>query len=141
MIETAHRDDLSRVADQLQQAVNQFVGAHFAEFHPTETWTPPMNAYRLDDRIEVCVDLAGVDKQSIDVRVEPEPGRLRLRGVRATPEPHRGEGEAIQILTMEIDYGPFERTFALPRAVDPGRITAEQTNGLLWIRLPFRTLG
>jgi HSP20 family molecular chaperone IbpA len=38
---------------------------------------------------------------------------------------------------MEIDYGSFERTIELFDEVDVKKVHAEQTNGLLWIHLPF----
>ncbi len=98
-------------------------------------WSPAINAYRLADRLMVCIDLAGVDRESIDVHVEPR--RLRISGVRAAPEPSRRPDERIQILTMEIDHGPFERELALPDNVQVDRISARHRNGLLWIRLPL----
>lgn len=36
----------------------------------------------------------------------------------------------------ERSYGKFQRSFTLPRSVDPEKIEAEFVNGLLTIRLP-----
>ena len=105
------------------------VGAH--------TWQPAINAYRCDKCIRVCVDLAGVERSRIDLTVEPE--RLILRGVRDVPEPTNAEGRAVQLLAMEIDYGPFEREVRLPALVDIEKVNAEQRNGLLWISLPLKS--
>lgn len=108
---------------------------HFAVYCPVEAWSPAINAYALADRLEVCVDLAGVDRASIDLRVEPT--RLTVRGVREAPEPAHEPSRRVQILALEIDHGPFERTVVLPRAVSTDKVSAEQRNGMLWVRLPF----
>ena len=99
-------------------------------------WQPAINAYRCDKCVRVCVDLAGVERSRIDLTVEPE--RLIIRGVRDVPEPTHAEGRAVQLLAMEIDYGPFEREVRLPTLVDIEKVHAEQRNGLLWISLPLK---
>lgn len=98
-------------------------------------WRPAMNAYRCEGAIRVCFDLAGVDKERIDIQIEP--GRLVVRGVRKPPEPSSGEPCAEQILAMEIDHGPFLRELRLPVNVSRDDVTAEHRNGLLWINLPL----
>jgi HSP20 family protein len=96
------------------------------------TWQPPINAFRCEKGIRICVDLAGVEKSAIDLRLEPT--RVVVRGAREAPEPS-GE-DAAQILALEIDYGQFERTIELPVEVDVDGAEAKQENGLLWISLP-----
>lgn len=100
------------------------------------TWQPPINAFRCESGICVCVDLAGVDKSLVDLRVEPR--RVVVRGSRQPPEPNQKHGRAVQMLALEIDYGPFERELILPAEVDVENATAEQENGLLWIHLPLK---
>jgi HSP20 family protein len=105
----------------------------FSKLYSTETWQPAINAYGFRDCIQVIVELAGVEPAAIEVRVAA--GRLTIRGRRAAPEPC--EARALQILAMEIDAGPFEREVLLPADVDEQKMTFEQRNGLLWIRLPL----
>jgi len=107
----------------------------FSQF-ASQTWQPAINAYRCESCIRVCVDLAGVDRSRIDLTVEPQ--RIVVRGVREVPEPTHAEGRAVQLLAMEIDYGPFEREVHLPVMVDIEKVHAEQRNGLLWISLPLK---
>jgi HSP20 family protein len=99
-------------------------------------WRPAINAYRCEDCIRVCVDLAGVDRSDIDLTIAEQ--RLSIRGVRDVPEPSGEEKGAMQMIAMEIDYGPFEREFRLPDEVDVKKVHAEQKDGLLWIHLPLR---
>jgi HSP20 family protein len=113
----------------------QVTHVQFAQFAP-QKWQPAINAFRCESAVRICVDLAGVDRSSIDLRVEPQ--RVIVRGSREAPEPADGEGRAVQMLALEIDYGPFEREFPLPVEVDVEKATAEQQNGLLWVYLPLK---
>ena len=120
----------------LHDVTSELARLHFSRF-ASHTWEPAINAYRCDKCIRVCVDLAGVERSRIDLTVEPE--RLIVRGMRDVPEPTDAEGRAVQLLAMEIDYGPFEREVLLPALVDIDNVHAEQRNGLLWISLPLKT--
>jgi len=105
-------------------------------FPKSATWQPAINVFRCDQAYCVCVDLAGVAKEAIELVVEP--GLLRIRGTRSAPQPGAPHAKTMRVLALEIDSGEFERELRLPPDVDPGRVTAEQENGLLWIRLPIR---
>ena len=102
----------------------------------SRAWEPAINAYRCEKSIRICVDLAGVDRSLIDLTVEPR--RVVIRGGRELPEPTGDEGCALQLLAMEIDYGPFLREVPLPAEVEIDKAHAEQRNGLLWISLPLK---
>lgn len=108
----------------------------FAQAGKPETFAPPINAYLLADRIEVCVDLAGIEVEAMQITAQQN--RLTIRGVRQTPCPARQSGDSLAVLAMEIDHGPFERVLELPKAIDPDQVSAEHVAGLLWIRMPLR---
>lgn len=82
------------------------------------------------------MDLAGVDKADIDLTIRDQ--RLSIRGIRDVPEPGEEKKHAMQMIAMEIDYGPFEREVTLPDEVDAQKVRAEQKNGFLWIHLPLK---
>jgi HSP20 family protein len=105
-----------------------------ARYTQPEGWRPAMNAYRCEGCIRICIELAGVQRADIDLRIEPR--RLLLKGTRRTPEPVSSRPQ--QILALEIDNGPFAREVRLPAEVIPEKVTAEQRDGLLWIELPLR---
>ena len=113
--------------------------AQFIHFDVPGSWHPAVNAFRCGERFVICVELAGVDRDAIEVRAEAR--RVIIRGTRAIPEPSCNDAPAIQVLALEIDHGPFERVIELPADVEPKQVTAEHGNGLLWIRLPVRTQG
>ena len=109
---------------------------HFSQF-VTGKWRPAINAFRCETELKICVELAGIEKAEIDLMVEPR--RVVVRGTRELPEPPYHDGCAtFQVLGLEINYGPFEREILLPVEVDVEQSSAEQENGLLWIRLPLK---
>lgn len=123
---------------KLGDLVYQFSKVQFSQGASPDKWAPCINAYRCPLGYAICVDLAGVDKEKIHLEVESD--RVKFRGVRETPEP-TGKEEPLQILTMEIDSGAFEREISLPGGVETEAVRAEYKNGLLWIYLPFRSHG
>jgi HSP20 family protein len=129
-------DPIRRLTLRLLEGARTDISYHVANFQfAPPTWQPAINAYRCERGIRICVDLAGVDRKAIDLRVEPH--SVVIRGNREVPEPHDPEGSPIEMLAMEIDYGPFERSVDLFDEVDIKKVHAEQKDGLLWIHLPF----
>jgi HSP20 family protein len=120
--------------ETLGDVTYQLTRLHFIQPGPFR-WQPAINAFQCDKGLRICVDLAGVDRSEVDLTVEPQ--RVVIRGTRPAPEPTEDD-RAVQMIAFEIDYGPFERVFELPRPVDVKQAKAEQRNGLLWIELPFK---
>lgn len=119
----------SLIAAQLQEL-------HFGSVHlPAGGWRPLVNVYVHDNRLEVCVELAGVSKEDIEVQVDSR--RLVIRGERIAPELRCEHPPCGRILMMEIADGAFERVLEFPVALDPDRTSARQENGWLWITLPL----
>src|SRR4029078_13142922 len=108
---------LRQLQGQMGEVVYQFTKVQFSYFSSKVNWRPAINAYRCRDSYVICADLAGVDKSAIDVAVEPK--RVVLRGKRPPPDPADCAEDGTHVLTMEIDYGFFEREITLPVEVDP----------------------
>jgi len=132
MAAASHGDPAQGEARTLEQLLSQTL----RRVSPADAWSPNVNVYQSGHRLEVCVDLAGVRRDQLDVRVEP--GRLSIRGHREPPDPTEQEG-AVRIVAMEIDSGPFCRTVQLPSTVALNEVTSSYDNGLLWIVLPLKT--
>ena len=111
---------------------------NYSNFYAGEAWTPNVNLYETDDAYVVCVDLAGVSKEKIDVEVTDQ--TLSLKGHRHVPtdfDPECVEGKGrCKVHLMEIDHGGFSRQVELPEDVAKEKICANYRNGLLWIELP-----
>src|SRR3712207_6072375 len=98
---------LARQANKLMEQMSK----GYSNFCPGDAWTPSVNLYETASTYLVCVDLAGVDKEKIDVEVHDN--RLRLSGARHVPQPdpeELGHGQdqqpgKLRVHLMEIDHG------------------------------------
>ena len=115
----------------------------YFNFFPSETWNPPVNLYESETSYLVCVDLAGVEKDKIDLTVQEN--KLRLKGTRPVPAPPTPPATAVEseqakkrLHLMEIDHGAFMREVELPDDVAADQIQASYDCGMLWVELPKR---
>jgi HSP20 family protein len=92
-------------------------------------WVPAVDIYEGPEFVYVVADIAGVDKESLQLIFKEQ--FLRLAGQRRPPV-SLGNRRFYQ---MEIEYGPFERIIRIPVAVDPEQMEAYYENGLLVIRM------
>jgi HSP20 family protein len=96
----------------------------------TEPTAIPVNIFENERELMVVAPMPGVDVTDISVEVTGD-GQLTLRASQ------HGEGqERIEHLLREWSYGPYQRSVALPRAVDAGRANLAYGNGVLAITLP-----
>jgi HSP20 family protein len=110
--------------------------ANYCGFRSDDSFSPPVNLYETEANYLVCVDLAGVVRESIDLSVQER--LLKLRGRRQMPTPPGGDGQ-VKIHLMEIDHGNFCRDVELPADVEAEKINAQYRDGLLWVELPKRS--
>jgi HSP20 family protein len=92
-------------------------------------WNPPVDVLEENNAILVKVEVPGLDEK--DLRVMFEDGVLSITGERQFERKDDRNYHRI-----ERTYGPFTRTFTLPRSVDATRIVAEYRNGVLEISIP-----
>jgi HSP20 family protein len=91
-------------------------------------WSPRADISEGDQDYEILVELPGVGKGGIELKVED--GVLILRGERKALE-----SEARKQRRVERVHGRFERRFRLPKEVDADKIDASFADGLLVIRI------
>ena len=163
-VAVAGEEAFGNLARQMSKIVDQLNRGYYS-FYSNETWTPNVNLYETEEAYQVCVDLAGVDKDKINIEVHDQ--RLTIKGMRPAPQknhierpaaeharevsggssPNAGGSSAgggaptdtkvrTRVHLMEIDHGAFVRVVELPHDVAADQITAEHRNGLLWIELP-----
>ena len=138
LVELAGEPPFGNLARQMNKLMDQLHKGYY-NFCPSETWTPNVNLYETEGDYLVCVDLAGVDKEKIELVVAEQ--RLKLRGQRevgSSPDEQEDNdpNRRVRVHLMEIDHGGFSRDVELPHDVIKERITARYTDGLLWIELP-----
>ncbi|OLN24443.1 putative small heat shock protein [Desulfovibrio sp. DV] len=93
-------------------------------------WQPAADVVETDDEFRVTLELAGVARE--DVAVEIRGRELIIQGNRRFEKDARGG--VYQVL--ERSYGPFARSFLLPKGVARTEIAAVMKDGLLEVRLP-----
>lgn len=129
-----------RIASSVRRVVHEYQRLHFAgpRSHAIG-WQPSMNIYVSDGTLDVCLDVAGVSLDDIEIRVEGN--RLFVEGDRPSPERWVREdtAECRRILAMEIECGRFSRVIDLPIVVDKDEVQVDFRQGLLWIRVPLRS--
>jgi HSP20 family protein len=129
-----------RKLDQIQGDLGQ-VAVHvtriqFERLPSSPDWQPAVNVFRCGNLFFVCLEVAGVEMDSIEIRAVAR--QLTVRGRREAPEPDCDQ-PVMQVFALEIDHGTFERRIDLPAEIEPAGVVAEHNHGLLWIRLPLRS--
>jgi HSP20 family protein len=89
--------------------------------------TPPVDIYELEEGLVVKVDLPGVAKENMDLRVENNLLTIHAKAVHVAP------GEPIY---REYGLVNFFRQFELNERVDQSKISAELKHGVLTLNLP-----
>jgi len=92
-------------------------------------WSPPVDLYETRDGFVLTVEVPGLSRSDLDIQAEEH--RVTVRGER----PH-GQVPCEQYHRVERGHGSFQRTFALPEAIDVGGVAADLKDGVLTIQLP-----
>ena len=110
---------------------------HFAKQHLAKTrdhevhWSPNTDVYLSDSGLVIKVELAGMQRENLELTVEGN--TLRISGQR----PDGCRAPQCKFLAMEIDYGAFETIIELPEDCDVARGKAVYQNGFLRVDIPF----
>lgn len=129
-------DPFRELANMMGQMMDQMGNRDFYQFSSRESWEPAINVYETQTRYVLCMDLAGMKREEIDVRTIG--GRLVVRGSRSDPALDEPEG-AVSIHVMEISSGTFSREMSLPADVHEEGIQAGYRDGYLWVTMPRTT--
>ena len=106
-------------------------------FEGEEEWalTPALETQVEGNVLTVKADLPGIDPKEVELTVEGK--HLTIKGERKAEEKH----EKGKTYHHEVRYGAFARTVTLPAEVDPDKIEAHYTNGVLEIKVPLPEEG
>jgi len=123
-----------RLQTEVDRMFLELLQAQRAQRYGRAAFRPNADVYydRHQKAVVVKLELPGIDPDAVDLEVED--GILRVSGVRRD-ERHP---EAVY-QQMEITYGRFERSVALPPEVEAGEASANYCNGYLEIVLPVKT--
>jgi HSP20 family protein len=96
---------------------------------PARVFLPTADIYETNDALNVVLEMPGVEKSSVEVRVED--GVLKIDG-RLDFFKYQG----LQPLYTEYNVGHYSRSFRLSSKIDQNKIAAELKDGVLSLVLP-----
>jgi HSP20 family protein len=97
------------------------------------SWTPAVDIYETEDEIVLTDELPGLADQEVEIKLEDN--TLTIKGDRKFEKETKEENYH----RIERAYGSFYRSFSLPHYVDQENIKAEQTHGVLKVRMPKKS--
>ena len=106
----------------------QFVGTA-KDVRSGQVWYPAADVYQTPDGWIVKVELAGVEPNEIEVKIDSN--TLHVAGCRKD----RSCTEGVSFHQMEITYSNFEKTLRFPANIDDANMEKEFENGILIISL------
>jgi HSP20 family molecular chaperone IbpA len=96
---------------------------------PARVFVPTADIYESQDALSVILEMPGVDKNNVDVRVED--GMLNVEG-RLDLSKYQG----LVPLYTEYNIGHYARSFQISNKIDQRKIAAEFKDGVLHLTLP-----
>jgi HSP20 family molecular chaperone IbpA len=96
---------------------------------PARVFVPTADIYESPDALTVILEMPGVEKDNVDVRVEE--GMLNIEG-RLDLAKYQG----LVPLYTEYNIGHYARSFRLSSKIDQSKIAADLQDGVLSLTLP-----
>ena len=90
---------------------------------------PPVDVIEDTTGITLYADLPGVPKEKLQLRVEGD--QLNLEGEIVLPVP-----QGMESTHAEVGLGRYRRAFTLSKELDPTKVSAELSQGVLRVRIP-----
>lgn len=101
-----------------------------------EFWLPRTDVYETEDDLIVRVEVAGIERRSLNVSLSADRRVLSIRGTRT--EQHIDDRRKVRYHQLEVYFGAFEREVLLPsdKQVDADNVRAKYREGFLTVTLP-----
>jgi len=123
--------DIGGLYTRMNRAMDEVLGLSRPFLsQPGSGWTPEADMVETEQDLVVRVNLAGVRKEDIEVAYDET--YLRIEGARSPCIP---SGTQARYHRLEMGFGPFERVFRIPAPIDPDRIDAAFSDGILTVRM------
>ncbi len=121
--------EMNRLFDDMLRGVPR-APAGAPERGAIANWSPDINVKETPTEVELTADLPGLDQKDVEVTLKDDV--LTIKGERKAEKTEKGDNWQI----MERSYGAFQRSIALPYAVDPEAVIATFDKGVLHVKLP-----
>lgn len=120
-------DDVESKLDKTIAGMFHSMGPSFS-FSRT-TWKPQLDIYETMDKIFIVADLAGVERENLELEINPR--AMRIFGKRQAFPPEKNGRYRL----AEIQYGPFERILYMRSPINTETVTARYKNGFLHVEM------
>jgi HSP20 family protein len=95
-------------------------------------FVPPADLVVTADEVLVMMDVPGLTAESLEIELTGDV--LTVRGERAYP--HLDGDRDRKWYRLERGYGRFQRMLQMPKGLDPDRVTASISDGVLTLHIP-----
>jgi HSP20 family protein len=116
--------------EPFSREIDRVFDAFFGQTDQARRWVPPVDLVEAEDHFVLRADLPGLSEG--DVNIEVQDGTLTISGERKAEHEQREKGW----YRIERSFGRFSRALSLPDGVDPDRIQASFSDGVLEVRIP-----
>jgi len=126
-------------AKKIEEVIEEKKPAYLAKMGPPEKeiqerWLEPegqlaIDVYQTETELVIQSAIAGVRPEDLDISIEKD--ILTIKGERRKPFEESGD-----YFSQECYWGPFSRQVILPVEIDPNKIEASLSEGILTIRMP-----
>lgn len=123
----AEKDPAQHVEEQLNRLL-EVLGQVKGAPEDAPTWMPAMSVWENDAEIMLCMDLAGLKRDQVQVIVHGN--AITVSGARLDPR------EGYRLQASERPLGPFRRTLMLPAGARGSEPSAQMRDGVLEITIP-----
>jgi HSP20 family protein len=96
---------------------------------PARVFVPTADIYEAEDALTVVMEMPGVDKANVDIRVEDD--ILKVEG-----KLDFSKYQGLQPVYTEYNIGHYARSFSLSSKIDQSKISADLKDGVLSLVLP-----
>ncbi len=124
--------EMSNLQNTLSRILSQDTAQSGDDLLTSGSFIPPVDIYEDENSFKLHVEVPGVKESDIDIRLENN--TLMLRGERKFESEQKEEN----FRRVERRYGSFMRSFTLPNAVDPEKVSAHYDSGVLVVHLTKR---
>ena len=97
-------------------------------------WSPTADVVEKEKEYHVRVEVPGLDTK--DVKIIAKDGFLEVSGERQHESKDEKVENGVRYLRQESSRGSFSRRWRLPENLDPSKITASSSKGILEIVVP-----
>lgn len=92
------------------------------------------NVSETDTEICITAELPGIEMEDVDVEITGD--KISIRGEKKSEKDEKGEEDGRTFHRIERSSGSFQRVTRLPFEIDPDKVNADVSNGVLTVTIP-----